>query len=144
MYESEINNLERIAENPYGMARASARVILENFYGYTDYCDCLNRNENKSSFREVKEWDTQKDAPLLITATPNPAKYYVEFYYELSEIDSEGEIVITDINGKVIRTFNVNQAKGVQAWDIQEITAGSYIYTLKTKYFEESGKLIIQ
>lgn len=144
LYESEINNLERIAENPYGMARASARVILENFYGYTDYCDCLNRNENKSSFREVKEWDTQKDAPLLITATPNPAKYYVEFYYELSEIDSEGEIVITDINGKVIRTFNVNQAKGVQAWDIQEITAGSYIYTLKTKYFEESGKLIIQ
>lgn len=50
----------------------------------------------------------------------------------------------TDINGKVTRTFNVNQTKGVQAWDTREIPAGSYIYTLKTKYFEESGKLIIQ
>jgi hypothetical protein len=40
--------------------------------------------------------------------------------------------------------FNISQNKGAISWDIRKIPAGSYVYTLKTKYFEESGKLIIQ
>ena len=31
-----------------------------------------------------------------------------------------------------------------QALDTRNIPSGSYIFTLKTKYFEKSGKLIIQ
>ena len=74
----------------------------------------------------------------------NPAKHYVEFTYELSEIDEVGIIIITDIYGKQIHSISVNHQKGLQAWDIGKIPAGSYIFTLKTKYFEQSGKLIIQ
>ena len=81
---------------------------------------------------------------LSIEAIPNPATHYVEFTYELSEIDKKGIIIITDINGKQIQSFTVKYSKGIQAWDIRKIPAGSYIYTLKTKYFKESGKLIIQ
>ena len=51
---------------------------------------------------------------------------------------------ITDISGKQIQSFSVEYTKGVQAWDTRKVPAGSYIYTLKTKYFEKSGKLIIQ
>jgi hypothetical protein len=86
----------------------------------------------------------QSESPLKIEATPNPATHYVEFTYELSEIDKEGIIIITDINGKQIKSFAVNYSKGKQAWDTRKIPSGSYIYTLKTNYFEQSGKLIIQ
>jgi len=141
---TEIAELESIADNQKGMARASARILLESFYGYTDYCDCLDRNEEKSAYAEFEEDISKKEAPLNIYASPNPAKHYVEFYYELSELDTEGMIIISDINGKQIKIFNVEQAKGAKAWDTREIPSGSYIYTLKTKYFEESGKLIIQ
>lgn len=140
---NEITQLEVIAENPNGMARASARVILESFYGYNDYCDCLNENETKITSENVND-DEYNNTPVSIIANPNPAIHYVEFSYKLSEIDTEGIIIITDINGKQIKLINVNNNKGIEAWDIRSIPTGSYIYTLKTKYFEESGKLIIQ
>jgi hypothetical protein len=124
----EIAQLETIAENDYGMARTSARNILEAFYGFNDFCDCIDRNENKSSFTDFGI-EKDHDSTLIIEATPNPATHYVEFYYELSEIDTEGIIMITDINGKIIQVFNIKYSKGLQAWDTREIPAGSYIYT---------------
>ena len=139
---SEIAQLENIAEDDYGMARTSARNILEAFYGYDDYCDCMNENSNKSA--SATSFEAKEESPLKIEATPNPATHYVEFYYELSEIDTEGIISITDINGKLIQTFNIKRNKGLQAWDTREIPAGTYIFTLKSKYFEKSDKLIIQ
>lgn len=141
---SEISQLESIANNERGMARSGARVILESFYGFNDYCDCIDRNEDKSIEFEWNEDETKTQTPLNIYANPNPAKDYVEFHYELSEIDTEGIIIITDINGKQIQMFNVNQIKGIKAWDTRNIPAGTYIITLKTKYFEISDKLIIQ
>ncbi len=140
---SEIAQLETIADNEIGAARSSARIILESFYGYNNYCDCLDRNENKSANANSKAFNEQ-ESPLSIKANPNPATHYVEFAYELSEIDKEGIIIITDINGKQIQSFTVKNTKGAQAWDTRKIPAGSYIYTLKTQYFEKSGKLIIQ
>jgi len=118
-------------------ARAFARNVLETYYENNSFCDCIDRNENKSSFTDF-DIEKDHDSPLFIEATPNPATHYVEFNYKLSEIDTEGMITISDINGKII------QVRGVQAWDTRKIPSGSYIYTLKTKYFEKSGKLIIQ
>lgn len=139
---SEIAQLEMIAENESGSARSSARTILEAFYGYDNYCDCFNHGSNKSA--NVSDAFTNEESPLSIEASPNPAKHYVEFAYELSDIDKDGIIIITDINGKHIQSFNVKYTKGKQAWDTRRIPSGSYVYTLKTKYFEQSGKLIIQ
>jgi hypothetical protein len=63
--------------------------------------DCINRTENKSAFADFA-FEEEKDSPLLIEASPNPARHYVEFTYELSEIDQDGIIIITEINGKQI------------------------------------------
>jgi len=139
---AEITNLEVLANGSVGMARTSARNILEAFYGYDTFCDCIDRNGNKSS--NSFSYKEERDSPLMIEASPNPATHYVEFSYELSEIDTDGVIMITDINGKTIQTFETKYERGKQAWDIRNIPSGSYDYTLKTKYFEKSGKLIIQ
>jgi len=139
---SEIAMLEILAEGEVGMARTSARNILEAFYAYDNFCDCVDRNINKRS--ASFNYKDESESPLKIEATPNPATHYVEFYYELSEIDKDGVISISDINGKIIQIFNIKHIKGIQAWDTRNIPAGSYIYTLKTKYFEQSDKLIIQ
>ena len=130
------------AENSSGAARSSARIILEKFYGYDSYCDCFDTGENKSA--DAGDAFEEQNSPLSIAASPNPATHYVEFTYELSEIDKDGIIIITDINGKQIKSFAVKYNKGKQAWDTRKIPSGTYIYTLKTKYFENSGKLIIQ
>ena len=108
----------------------------------TYICDCIDRNGNKSS--NTFSYKQEHDSPLMIEATPNPATHYVEFTYELSEIDKEGIIIITDMNGKQIQSFNISYQKGKQAWDTRKIPSGSYIYTLQTQFFEKSGKLIIQ
>jgi len=139
----ELAVLEDLALNNSGYARAFARNVLETYYDNNTFCDCINRTENKYTFADFA-FEEENDSPLLIEASPNPAKHYVEFSYELSEIDHEGIIIVTDINGKQIHSISVDQQRGVKAWDIRKIPAGSYIYTFKTKYFEKSGKLIIQ
>ena len=139
---AEISELEALANGNTGMACISSRNILEAFYGYDQFCDCIDRNGHKSS--NSFSYKDEADTPLSIEASPNPATHYVEFSYELSEIDTEGVIMITDINGKTIQTFNIKYEKGKQASDTRNIPSGSYVFTLKTKYFEQSGKLIIQ
>jgi len=124
-------------------AQVFARNTLEALYDYNDYCDCMDRIQNKSSFVEDSNFE-EKESPLSIEASPNPATHYVEFSYELSEVDTEGIVIISDMNGSIIHSFSVNYNKGIQAWDTRKIPTGSFIYTLKTKYFEKSGKLIIQ
>ena len=101
-----------------------------------------NSKSNKSA--NADEAIEEHKNPLLIEVSPNPATHYVEFTYQLSEIDKDGLIIISDINGKQIQSFTIKYQKGKQAWDTRKIPSGSYIYTLKTKYFEKSGKLIIQ
>lgn len=118
--------------------------ILEAFYGRDQYCDCLDDDGNKSANASLNNNFTEEESPLSIEASPNPASHYVEFTYQLSEIDKQGIIIITDINGKTIQTFTTKQEKGKQAWGIRNIPKGSYIFTLKTQYFEKSGKLMIQ
>jgi len=139
---TELAQLESWAINDNGKARAFARHTLETYYGNTLFCDCIDRMQNKSS--EVDLLEEEKVSPVSIEATPNPASHYVEFVYKLSEIDGKGEIIITDIHGKQVQSFSISYQEGVQAWDTREVPAGSYIFTLKTKYFEKSGKLIIQ
>jgi hypothetical protein len=66
------------------------------------------------------------------TSLPSKGDYFIK------------EILLKPKWGKQIHNISVDQQKGKQAWDTRKIPAGSYIYTLKTKYFEKSGKLIIQ
>ena len=83
-------------------------------------------------------------SPLSVSASPNPASHYVELTYELSAIDNNGIITITDMHGRLIKVISIDDAKGVYAWDIRNINPGTYLYRLQTKYFAKSGKLIIQ
>ena len=140
----ELTQLENWATNEKGKARAFARNVLEAYYDNNTFCDCIDRMQNKSSFDNNDVSSREKESPLSIEASPNPATHYVEFSYELSEIDKDGIIIITDINGKQIQSFNTKYTKGKKAWDIRKIPSGSYIVTLKTQYFEKSAKLIIR
>jgi hypothetical protein len=143
LISDEIAQLELWADAEKGLFCSSSRIIMKTFYNHNDYCDCLSDNENKSANAD-DVFNKANGSPLSISANPNPATHYVEFIYQLSEIDDKGIIIIIDISGKQIQSFSVENNKGIQAWDTRKIPAGSYIYTLKTKYFEESGKLIIQ
>ncbi len=77
-------------------------------------CDCIDRNQDKCATTNWIDENAEHDTPLSIYANPNPARHYVEFYYELSEIDTKGLISITDINGIQIKSFTVSQIQGVQ------------------------------
>ncbi|MDD2323870.1 MAG: hypothetical protein PHQ69_09675, partial [Bacteroidales bacterium] len=72
---TEVIQLEIIAENPAGMARSSARAILESFYGYDNYCDCIEQGQNKSTTINNQGWGRKTESPLEVSVSPNPATH---------------------------------------------------------------------
>ncbi len=147
---NNIASMERWPEKSAGVLRPfCGRIALIFLDFWLLFCQEKSKKEktvdqNKSTYAGINPNEYADAIGLKINAEPNPATHYVEFTYELSEVDKDGIIIITDINGKQIQSFAVKYSKGVQAWDTRKIPAGAYIYTLKTKYFENSGKLIIQ
>ncbi len=147
---NNITSMERWPEKSAGVLRLfCGRIALIFLDFWLLFCQEKSKKEktvdqNKSTYAGINPNEYADAIGLKINAEPNPATHYVEFTYELSEVDKDGIIIITDINGKQIQSFAVKYSKGVQAWDTRKIPAGAYIYTLKTKYFENSGKLIIQ
>jgi len=80
---------------------------------------------------------------LEITATPNPARVYVAFNYQLPESKPEGIISISDMAGKEIQRFAVSGKQGQQVWDIRTIKLGVYLYTLTSGGLQKTGKVVI-
>lgn len=66
------------------------------------------------------------------------------FDYELPQYTSEAVLQITDLSGKAITAFKLNDKQGQYVWDIRDIEKGLYIYTLKAGSLTKSGKLVIE
>jgi hypothetical protein len=61
---------------------------------------------------------------------PNPSSSEIIIPYILSKNDIEGKIEIFDINGKILRVFNVDNTFNNLVIDTKEFSAGTYYYSL--------------
>jgi len=89
--------------------------------------------------------DENQDYPVL-NVYPNPTSDYVIFerkpgVHSSNFFNQESFIQLKDLNGKPVKKLTFNSDKVI--WDTRQIKAGVYYYTIKTKSYSETGKLII-
>jgi hypothetical protein len=75
---------------------------------------------------------------------PNPASTWVAFDYKLPIPATKGVLLITDMSGKAIASFNLNMPQGQQVWDTRGVEKGTFLYVLKAGNASKQGKIIIQ
>ncbi len=141
---TEVNSLVGIAENSKGTAAAMAIGLLESNYGY-HFCDCISAESN-NGFKSGSVYNTRTLQQIIggsIEVNPNPAGDWTNFIYTLPDMDSKGEIIISDVTGNLVQRFTINATQGNQIWDTRKIKPGVYFYTFTVDGFSKNGKIIV-
>jgi hypothetical protein len=87
--------------------------LLKSADAYENYLNILNAN-----------------APEYIKVIPNPAKDFVIIEYK-QEIEGDAQIIFTALNGKVLKSMQVNDKHNQLVLDTGKWPAGIYIATMK-------------
>lgn len=74
---------------------------------------------------------------------PNPSYYSVNVHYELSGSAKSGLIQISDLSGKVIKSYQVDNTFSDLLLSREDIPPGVYIYSLIENGFVKSSKKIV-
>lgn len=72
---------------------------------------------------------------VMLSAFPNPANGMVNIKYN---IQGEGQLMVTDITGKTVKTVRLNAGSQTLALDITDLRPGVYVYSVQV-----AGKRII-
>ncbi len=146
---TELDSLDLVtlydyAENSTGSARGTAQNIL-TYAENTHFCDCMHSDDSTNAKMGGASLGNSLNRiyGLEITATPNPARVYVAFNYQLPESKPEGIISVSDMAGKEIQRFVVSGKQGQQVWDIRNVKSGVYLYTLTSGGLQKTGKVVI-
>ena len=140
---NEVDNLVFIANNSNGTAGTQAKGILEFAHGY-HYCDCIDADTMGYKSSSNINYDAFNQAfGSEIEVYPNPANEWTAFNFALPDNETEGVIKISDVSGKVIKTFVVTGFQGQKVWDTRKIQAGVYFFTFTVNRFSKSGKIVI-
>jgi Secretion system C-terminal sorting domain len=79
-----------------------------------------------------------------VTAAPNPAKDFVNFRFYLEENMEGAEIVVLDINGKVLFLDKVAAGISSLRWNTEQLPSGIYFYQLRAaRGILQRGKVVL-
>ena len=137
-----INMLQETAEGSTAMASLMARAMLEYGQGY-HFDKCLPEDD-QALYKSGTTGSGKFDTGVSVTANPNPAHTWVAFDYSLPVTISAAELLVTDIQGRLVVSFRVSGSQGQQVWDTRQVEKGVYVYTLKAGTVSKQGKLVIQ
>jgi hypothetical protein len=76
-------------------------------------------------------------------AYPNPTSTQITIPYKLTNSDTKGKINFYDINGKILREYNVDNTFENLILDTKEFSAGTYYYNLTSNSGKSDAKKII-
>ena len=134
--------LDYYANNNMGKAGSMARGILE----YTNnghFCHCPS--SQATWFKQSKPLGTAiADRGIKVTVKPNPVDTWAAFDYELPLGITEATLSLTDAQGKLIQTIELNQNKGQWIWDTRQVGSGAYYYRLQAGSRQAAGKIIVK
>lgn len=137
-----INMLFETAESGTGRASLLARTMLEYGQGY-HFDKCLPIVD-QASYKSGNLISNLHENGLTITANPNPANTWVTFDYGLPVTANGAELIVSDMQGKLVVSFRLAGPTGQQVWDTRPVEKGIYVYTLKAGGICKQGKLVIQ
>ena len=119
-----------------------ARAILEYGYGYHFNC-CIPENNSSTLKRALFNKNADING-MQLNVSPNPASTWVAIDYKLPIPATKGVLLITDMSGKAIASFNLNMPQGQQVWDTRGVNKGTYLVVLKAGNASKQGKIIVQ
>lgn len=140
---TEIDKLVTIADSSYGIAGAQARGMLtfmdDSLYSYAT-CISIPDTTQKSAW--VNGDSSPMNNDLEVKVMPVPADGQLIFEYVLPGDCTEGEILVYDNSGRIIKQFLVNQS-GKKIIDVSGIQSGIYLFRFVAGRFNRTGKIII-
>jgi len=140
--DASINMLFETAESGTGRASLLSRAMLEYGQGY-HFDKCLPIVDQTSYKSENLNYISRENG-LTITANPNPANTWVTFEYGLPVTANGAELIVSDMQGKLVVSFRLAGPQGQKVWDTRLVEKGIYVYTLKAGGLSKQGKLVIQ
>ena len=138
----EVSQLESLIAQSTGRAGIQARNMLAFAEGYT-YCDCPTEVDSSLKQTNATTKPFNPEQLFHIEASPNPAKHWVSFTYELPMGMSQAVLEVADATGRLLGSEKLSNNKGQSLWDIRGMPAGIYYYRLSGNGFTQSGKLVI-
>jgi PKD repeat protein len=95
--------------------------------------NCCGSDQKPTS---VNELDKNATGLQII---PNPARDNVSIAYTFDSQAKEMQLELYDLTGRRVKSVNINQARGVQDWNFNEMPAGLYIVLMR-----QDGKVVHQ
>ncbi len=113
------------------MPRAYARNILMDI-DELEYEEPVLHVDLSKSAQAMEDYNKLMSvkAPQILSVYPNPSTGYVILEYKL-EIETEAVLMIKDVNGKTMRTYNTSQKQDQDTVVTENWKPGMYIATLK-------------
>ncbi len=127
---TEIDLLEQIANDNTGPSAIKSRNILCFAFGLCEEYpgNLYNTSQQKSARININPQDVINKAYTILQVNPNPASIYVEFYWKTLNLEGDGLIEISDMNGQTITKHVTNTIEGNWIWDTRKIKPGIYIF----------------
>ncbi len=144
---NELQQLDYIANAKTGLSSVKARNIL--CYAY-DLCEYEYANPSSSRIAKSKSTPSVKPGVNLsqlyntVVVSPNPAKDYTQFEWELPYLEGIGILEVFDMNGVLIYNCKIQEQKGNHTWNTSGHKAGVYNYRIiSNELVLNSGKIIV-
>lgn len=146
MTESEMEMVQKIVDEGFGLSKSYAEVILSEIMGRDEIdVDCqllqevLYDRDSNTSF-ELKK---NENSNLKVIVSPNPANNCVCVDYELPTGIVQASFSIVNLLGIMEKTSNIQNNAGMLVVDLQDLEPGVYVFVFRCKGYEERGKIVI-
>jgi enterochelin esterase family protein len=126
--------LEVNESHSWGSWRGQIDDILIHFWEDTTYVSVAS------------DGITNPNTHLLVEAYPNPFNNVITFTITAPSASGRGELLISDVSGRVIFRINVMLTEGNTyqiPLDFTGLASGIYFYTLRLPYQSQSGRVIL-
>jgi len=111
-------------------------IVPANPGAYTVIIDVVDQNYQASISKTMVITGTEDQLETIFNVYPNPASDVIS----LSIFEDDMQVQVLDFNGKLIKSWRLNQN---QPLDISFIKNGTYILRVKTKQKQFTERLII-
>ncbi|MCX6233193.1 MAG: T9SS type A sorting domain-containing protein [Bacteroidetes bacterium] len=126
-----VNTLHEIMNNGYPLISGYARGLLVKG-NFIDYTEQVYFPTNIKSYPEYHftphEVIVEKEDHLKLF--PNPAWDYVIVYYNTSEYEMNGKLIMYDVNGKIIKTIVLSNQLNQSTISFKNLPNGVYMISL--------------
>jgi hypothetical protein len=139
---NNLSTITNLADAGIYYASSQAKSLLNSVNGFTYTPPVILPIEPQLMVSPPPGNNGQME-PASVEAQPNPAKQHTVFRYRLPEDAEQGQILVTDIDGRTIVSLVINTNTGSVEWNNIGLKEGIYFYSLVTGNTTTSTKRLV-